>query len=264
MSTSSSLTYLKDLASRREVKTFLISILIGTTIQIMCRQYLKNHPELQQQFEEKKKNIELSKKLFEEFEEKKKKPKFRNLFMRGGVVFEASTTFLLLTFLSNNALLVSIITGNGLTLAAIPTKAISHYLQHSFINNLPDLTKTQFIIVNGEKMLDQCDANIDYVLAMLKEPLSLAHKEQLTCSMFKKFTKLVKTSAGSRSFIICIVSLLSILASGYGVGYHFTLEALIQAIKEGRISKKIGRAIIRRLIKLGLRVNPDLVELVYG
>jgi hypothetical protein len=44
--------------------------------------------------------------------------------------------------------------------------------------------------------------------------------------------------------------------------YHIILKNLIKAIKEGRIPKIVGRAIIRILLKRGLFVNPELLEVV--
>lgn len=39
---------------------------------------------------------------------------------------------------------------------------------------------------------------------------------------------------------------------------------LIKAIKEGKISKVVGRGIIRKLRKKGLPVDPQLLEVVNG
>ena len=44
--------------------------------------------------------------------------------------------------------------------------------------------------------------------------------------------------------------------------YYTLLKNLIKAIKEGRISKPIGRAIVRRLQKKGIAVDPELLEVV--
>jgi hypothetical protein len=40
------------------------------------------------------------------------------------------------------------------------------------------------------------------------------------------------------------------------------VKNLIKAIKEGRISKAIGRAIVRRLKKKGIAIDPELLEVV--
>jgi hypothetical protein len=44
--------------------------------------------------------------------------------------------------------------------------------------------------------------------------------------------------------------------------YYIILKNLIKAIKQGKISKVVGRAIIRKLKKKGLPVDPELLEVV--
>jgi len=38
------------------------------------------------------------------------------------------------------------------------------------------------------------------------------------------------------------------------------MQNLIKAVKDGKISKRLVRSIIRRLIKQGIQVDPELID----
>ena len=59
-----------------------------------------------------------------------------------------------------------------------------------------------------------------------------------------------------------IAFVLYILSIQNPSGFYILLKNLIQAIKEGRISKAIGRSIVRRLQKKGIAIDPELLEVV--
>jgi hypothetical protein len=65
---------------------------------------------------------------------------------------------------------------------------------------------------------------------------------------------------GRIAFVLCIVFVLYILSIQNPSSFYILLKNLIKAIKEGRISKAIGRAIVRRLKKKGIAIDPELLE----
>jgi hypothetical protein len=91
--------------------------------------------------------------------------------------------------------------------------------------------------------------------------LPFEEKEKLTRSILTKYLNL-KTAYGRLNSVRCIVFILSIFSIQNMSSYHIILKNLIKAIKEGRIPKIVGRAIIRKLKKRGLLVNPELLEVV--
>ena len=84
----------------------------------------------------------------------------------------------------------------------------------------------------------------------------------MTSSILTKYLDL-KTVNGRLNFVLCIVFICYAFVSiGDSSSYHILLRNLIKAIKQGKISKVVGRAIIRKLRKKGIPVDPELVEIV--
>jgi len=72
----------------------------------------------------------------------------------------------------------------------------------------------------------------------------------------------MKTVNGRINFVLCIVFVLYILSIQNTSGFYILLKNLIKAIKKERISKAIGQAIVRRLKKKGIVIDPELLEVV--
>jgi len=257
------LTFLKILLDRKEIKIIVITTVTGAVLQVICRRYIKNHPEF---FEEKNGNI---KKAKPGIKNKNRNPRFRAFLPRGGAMIELSGISIkiiakvAINFLAENGLLAGLVTGSSVALSKIPTTAISTYLREAFAQNLPELERKKFILLDGEKIyLDQCDQNLEYLVTVLKDTtLLFEEKEKLTRSILTKYLNL-KTADGRLNFVLCIVFILSVFSIQDMSSYHIILKNLIKAIKEGRILKIVGRAIIRKLKKRGLSVNPELLEVV--
>jgi hypothetical protein len=160
-------------------------------------------------------------------------------------------------------LLAGILTGGGVVISKIPASAISTYLRDAFPQNLPDLEKKKFILVGGEKIyLDQCDQNLEYLFKILEdETIPFEEKEKVARSILTKYLDL-KTMNGRIAFVLCIGFVLYILSIQNPSSFYILVKNLIKAIKEGRISKAIGRAIVRRLKKKGIAIDPELLEVV--
>lgn len=257
------LTFLRILLCRKEIKIIIISTVTGGVLQIICRRYIKSHPEF---LEEKNGN---PKEAEPAIKNKNRKPRLRHFFPRGGAIIEISGISIkvlakvAIKFIAKKGLLAGLVGGSGIALSKIPTSAISTYLRDAFPQNLPELEKKKFILVNGEKIyLDQCDQNIEYLFTVLKDStISFEEREKLTSSILTKYLNL-KTINGRVNFVLCIVFILYMFSTQNMSSYYIILKNLIKAIKEGRISKLVGRAIIRKLKSKGLPVDPELLEIV--
>jgi len=247
------LTSLKIFFCRNDVKIVIICTVTGGILQVLAKQYLKSHPEF----------------LKDEPVTKKKYRQPRFLSPRGGAIIEISgisikvVAKVVLNFLAKKGLLAGIVTGGGVVISKIPATAISTYLRDSFPQNLPHLEKKKFILVGGEKIyLDQCDQNLEYLFNILNdETIPFEEKEKVARSILTKYLDL-KTVNGRIAFVLCIVFVLYILSIQNPSGFYILLKNLIKAIKEGKISKAIGRSIVRRLKKKGIAIDPELLEVV--
>lgn len=168
-----------------------------------------------------------------------------------------------LNFLAKKGLLAGLATGGAVVISKISATTVSTYLRDAFPQNLPDLEKKKFILVGGEKVyLDQCDQNLEYLFKILEdETIPFEEKEKVAGSILTKYLNL-KTITGRITFVLCIVFILYILSIQNPSGFYILLKNLIRAIREGKISKAIGRAIVRRLQKQGVAVDPELLEVV--
>ena len=113
---------------------------------------------------------------------------------------------------------------------------------------------------DGKVEFQVCDQGLRFLLKVLTDPnMSRKEKKKACVRVFKQYINLTTKNKRS-SFIICIALLLQILSySEYG-SFVLLLRSLIQAIKEGKISKEVGRAIIRRLIRNNIEIDPELIE----
>jgi hypothetical protein len=249
------LTFVRNLLCRKETKIILISTVCGGVVQTICRRYIKSHPE----FLEKKNNTELE----------VRNPRFRHFFRRGGTLVGLSGPSIkaianvLLTFLAEKGLLTGALTGAFVIVKSIPTNAINAYLQDAFPQNLPELEKKKCIFVEGEKIsLDQCDENIRYLFSILRdEKVPFKEKQKLTRSTLTRYLNL-QTADGRVSFVLCIVVTLYIFSITNMSSYYIIIKNLIKAVKEGRVPKVVARAIIRKLKRRGLLIDPELIEVV--
>ena len=244
---------LKVFLCRNDVKIVIICTVTGGILQVLSKKYLKSHPEF----------------LKDEPVTKKKYRRPRFLSPRGGSIIEISgisikvVTKVVLNFLAKKGLMTGIMTGTGIVISKIPLTAISTYLSDSFPQNLPHLEKKKFILVGGEKIyIDQCDRNLKYLFKILEdETIPFEEKEKVARSILTKYLDL-KTMNGRITFVLCLVFVLYILSIQNPSGFYILLKNLIKAIKEGKISKAIGRAIVRRLEKKGIVIDPELLEVV--
>ena len=241
---------LKVFFCRNDVKIVIFCTVTGAILQVISKRYLKSHPE-----------------FLEDAPATNRRPRF--ISPRGGAFIEISeisikvVAKIVLNFLAKKGLLTGMVAGGGIVISKIPATAISTYLRDSFPQNLPHLEKKKFILVGGEKIyLEQCDQNLKYLFKILEdETIPFEEKEKVARSILTKYLNL-KTMNGRITFVLCIVFVLYILSIQNPSGFYILLKNLIKAIKEGRISKAIGRSIVRRLQKKGIAIDPELLEVV--
>lgn len=257
------LTFIRSLLYRKDIKIIVITTISGGVLQIICRRYMKSHPEF---LKEKNGNL---KEAESGIKNKNRNPRFRVFLPRGGMIGELSGISIkviataVIKFLADNGLLAGFVTGGGVVLSNIPTSALTTYLREALPQNLPELERKKFILVDGEKIyLDQCDQNIEYLFRVLRDTtLPFEEKEKITRSILTKYLNL-KTADGRVNFVLCIVFILYIFSTESMSSYYVILKNLLKAIKEGRVSKIVGRTIIRKLKKRGLPIDPELLEVV--
>lgn len=70
----------------------------------------------------------------------------------------------------------------------------------------------------------------------------------------------LKTKAELIRFLFCIISILHIFSITDISSYFILIQSLINAIKNGKISERLARLIIRKLIRLGISIDPELID----
>ena len=229
---------------RSDVRIIIFGTATGAILQILSKRYLKNHPEFL-----------------------KDSPKSKGIPPRGGMTGEIVAGKVIvqaiLTFLAEHGLTAGLISSTGVVISRIPLTAISTYLRDGFPQNLPHFEKKKFLLIDGEKIyLDPCDQNLQYLDKILKDKtIPFEEKEKLAHSILTKYLNL-KTQSGRRNFVLCIVFILSILSITNPSSFYIMMRSLIKAIREGKISKAMGRLIVRRLRKKGILIDPELADII--
>jgi len=162
-------------------------------LQIICRKYLKNNPELL--------DNENSKKL------QPKKRGLRRFFPRGGagakLVMNIGTV---ITYIAQKGTLTAILlTATGVVIKKIPANAVSRVVRNALPITHSDLEKN-YILVDGKKIsLDQCDQTFVYMFKVLSNPdIPFEEKKELSLKIVIDHLDL-STTSGRVRFILCIV-----------------------------------------------------------
>lgn len=239
--------------SRNELKIILVGTIIGGILQIICWKYLKKHPELL--------NNDNSEKL------EPKKTGLRRFIPRGGALIQVVNAKLVLNFASTiivvakkGALIGTFLTASGVVIKKIPKNAISTIVHNALPVTHSDLEKG-YILVDGKKIvLNECDRTFEYMFQVLiNKDIPFEHKKKMSLKILMDHVDL-KTTAGRIRFLFCIISIIQIFALNDMSGYFILMQNLLQAIKSGKIPKRLARLIIRRLLRLNLLVDPELIK----
>ena len=257
--------------SRKETKIFIVCTVTGGVLQLFCRRYIKNHPEI---LEEPEIRIEIknpsgkTEQITDEIiNEITKKPRIFHIIkrLRGGLFQEKFAELLLKVIIkkliklaAQKGVEIGLSIGLGAALAAAPKKALIKIIEGSLPQNLLD--SKGFIQVNGEKIyLQNCDDGFEYALSvLLNKGIPYGEKQKVIAYLFSLISDRIKPL----NFIICLISLLLILAILDPASYALLLRYLIEAIKEGKISKRLGRLVVRKLKRKRLLIDRELLDLV--
>jgi hypothetical protein len=244
---------LKIFLCRNDVKILIFCTITGGILQILSKQYLKSYPEFPR-------DATITKKKYRQL--KFLSPRGGALIQISGITIKIAAK-VVVNFLAKKGLLAGMVTGLGIVIGKSTSTQISTYLRESFPQNLPHLEKKKFILVGGDKIyLDQCDQSMEYLFKILEDKtIPFEEKEKVARSILTKYLDL-KTMNGRVGFLLCIVFVLYILSIQNPSGFYILLKNLMQAIKDGKISKAIGRSIVRRLQKKGIPIDPELLEVV--
>jgi len=155
------------------------------------------------------------------------------------------------------------LTGGGVVILSknINSAVIINSMHQSLTQNLPDYRKNKYILVGGEKLYED---SLEYLFLVLTDQTILyEEKEKVASTVLNKYLNLKKWNERLHC-LICIISILYILSSHYPSSFYILMTKLIKAIKKGKISKLVGRAIIRKLRRKGVPIDPNLIEVVNG
>jgi hypothetical protein len=244
--------------SRNELKIILVGTVIGGIFQLICWKYLKNHPELL--------NNENSEKL-EPKEIQPQKPGLRRFFPRGGALVEVAGAKIVINVAATivyiakkGTLTATIITAGGVLLKKVPKTAVSTVIRNALPTQHADFEKG-FILVDGKRIfLDKCDRTFEYLFNVLtNKEIPFEYKKELSFKILMDHVDL-QTTPGRLRFAFCIISILHIFAITDTSSYFILIQNLIKAIKNGKISKRLARLIIRRLLRLKIAVDPELIQ----
>nr|YP_009029129.1 hypothetical protein [Cylindrotheca closterium]AGH28660.1 hypothetical protein [Cylindrotheca closterium] len=235
------LTHIKMFFGRSDVKIIIFSTLTGGALQFLSKKYLANHPELL------------------------KNSKSKTDIPRGGAIAPSALALgqLILHFLAENGLTTGALSGFGIVISKIPITSLSTAIRKSSVQNMGHLDKYRFVMGDGKIIyIDQCDQNIKYLLEILEdETIPFTEKRELAEKILSKHLNL-NTINGRRNFVLCIVFIFYMLSINYNSNFYILMQSLINAIREGKISRAMARLIVRKLKKYGILVDPELVDLV--
>jgi hypothetical protein len=240
--------------SRNELKIIIVGAIIGGILQVICLKYLKNHPELL--------NNDNSEKL------ETKKPGSRRFFPRGGALVEIAGAKLVINVattiivLAQKGAWIGIFgTASVVVMKKIPINAVSTILRNALPSKHSGLEKG-YILVDGKKIvLNECDRTFEYMFQVLNnKDLPFEYKQEMSFKILMDHVD-IKTTAGRIRFVLCIISIIHIFALNDFSSSFILMQNLIKAIKSGKISKRLARLIIRRLLRLNVPVDPELIEL---
>ena len=249
--------------SRNELKIILVGTVVGGILQIICWKYVKNHPELLNSNNSrnvKPKEIQPS------------KPGVRRFFPRGGAIFEVVGAKLVINLgvaiiyiAKKGTLTALVLTAGGLVVKKIPKNQLSTILRNSLASSYSGLEKHYLLVNDNKKIsLEQYDGPLQYMYHVLTDAnIPFQYKREMTYKILTQYIDL-STTAGRIRFVLYIVSMIYIFTISDVSGLVILIQNLIDAIKSGRISKKIARLIIRRLKRLNIPIDPELIQVAQG
>ena len=201
--------------NNKDLRVFLIHILIGALLQILarrCLKYMKDHPELS-----------------EETNKNRKKAKSRNRNKNKNPLVVPPEVFQFIKFLNDSCILKFLadygflagIAGSsaGYGIKQIPLNAVSTYVVNSVRGALPSthgsLDKSVTTLDDvGKITLYECERipDLEYLFDLLRDPIiPFEEKERLTRLIFGRYLNL-STEEGRKAFVLCLLAILLTLS----------------------------------------------------
>ena len=237
---------LKVFFYRRDVKTIIIGTAVGGILQILAQQYIKNNPEL---FQELQKQLPKS---------KKRTPRW--FIPRGGEFISTMTLLqLIIAYIGDYGVKTGLFCSLAVLLAGTPKDEIALAIRNAMVQ-IPHET---FVLVDGEKIyLDECDKPLEYLFSILDdESIPFEERRKAAHSILTKRLS-INTQSGRRNLALCLTFIIYILFKNKTSSFYIIMKGLIEAVREGKITKQVARIIVRRLKRKGVPIDPELIELV--
>ena len=237
---------LKVFFYRRDVKTIIIGTAVGGILQILAQQYIKNNPEL---FQDLRKQLPTS---------KKRTPRW--FIPRGGEFISTMTLLqLIIAYIGDYGVKTGLFCSLAVLLAGTPKDEIALAIRNAMVQ-IPHET---FVLVDGEKIyLDECDKPLEYLFSILDdESIPFEERRKAAHSILTKRLS-INTQSGRRNLALCLTFIIYILFKNKTSSFYIIMKGLIEAVREGKITKRVARIIVRRLKRKGVPIDPELIELV--
>ena len=224
---------LKVFFYRRDVKTIIIGTAVGGILQILAQQYIKNNPEL---FQDLRKQLPTS---------KKRTPRW--FIPRGGEFISTMTLLqLIIAYIGDYGVKTGLFCSLAVLLAGTPKDEIALAIRNAMVQ-IPHET---FVLVDGEKIyLDECDKPLEYLFSILDdESIPFEERRKAAHSILTKRLS-INTQSGRRNLALCLTFIIYILFKNKTSSFYIIMKGLIEAVREGKITKQVARIIVRRLKK---------------
>lgn len=238
--------------NRIDFKVIFIGVSIGGIIQYFCWRYVKNNPQMFEEFENEKKPVK-----------DKRSPSTPSIPYGGAIVEVTGIKIVinvgkLILLLSKHAAMIGFSTGAGFVVVKkFPIKQISRT-----VRSLTRSSKGVPIPVGDVDILKNC-SNWNYVINILSDKDIPYHDRRKKAFTILRHQLTIESKADVIRYITCLVSAFTLFTLLRDTSSVFLLmENLIKSVKEGKISKRLARLILRKLLRQGVEVDPEFTQLV--
>ncbi len=249
--------------SKNDLKIIVVGIAIGGILQIVCSEYLKRHPKILD-----RPNIEQPEEVKPTIEPKKPRNRVRRLvdrFPRGGAIIETDLIIAIVSMIAEKGWFLGGAGGIAMvSLSKVSSKSVSRVLRNALVVNYSNYEKTKYFLHEEHKIcLEGCEQPLEYMFEILKtKDIPYLERAEKTLKILTTYLNL-DTRIGRIRFVLCVVSIFLVLFDAKDfASLHLLMQNLLKAIKSGRISKRLGRLIVGRLVRKGVMVDPDLIDAV--
>nr|WPV76401.1 hypothetical protein [Naviculales sp.] len=256
--------------TRNDLKVIFIGTVVGGIVQYFCWKYVKNHPEMFEQLDEK--NLE-KKEPIEELKLLK-----RQFFTGASVNSFISFTITDVQFVCNlnvkkfvvlfkeHGTLIFIGTATGIvTVKKIPTTAVSSIVRftHNRLSDGSPFTYTSWGKTYRIKIdpLAECNYDSKYMVNILSnKEIPYSDRQKKALIILKQQLNSATTESLIR-FLACVIAIIVLFTVlGDNTSVFLMMQNLLEALREGKISKRVARILIRKLLRKGVPVDPELIE----